>query len=116
MRTWRDSLLPPRLRRGWPRLASSPSPRWRGEGRDEGLSPQAQTRGKPPHPDPLPASGERERRSQRSGSQRNRKQRVDLPTVEDNRLFGEACVTRRIEDDAVLVTAGGEQDGLAGAH
>ncbi|HWV81126.1 MAG TPA: excinuclease ABC subunit UvrA, partial [Hyphomicrobiaceae bacterium] len=41
------------------RPLSSPSPRKRGEGRDEGW-PQTAAQGSAPHPSPLPASGERE--------------------------------------------------------
>jgi hypothetical protein len=39
----------------------SPSPRKRGEGRDEGALSTVRTCGEAPDPDPLPASGEREK-------------------------------------------------------
>src|SRR6266436_6172343 len=44
------------------RAVSSPSPRLRGEGRDEGALHTVRTRGESPHPDPLPVRTGRGRR------------------------------------------------------
>jgi F420 biosynthesis protein FbiB-like protein len=46
----------------WAGASSSPSPRLRGEGRDEGALHTVGTRGESPHPDPLPVRTGRGRR------------------------------------------------------
>ncbi|WP_375428104.1 valine--tRNA ligase [uncultured Sphingomonas sp.] len=58
--TWFSSALWPFATLGWPEKGA-PSPRLRGEGWGEGLSKVPAAPGTAPLPDPLPASGEREK-------------------------------------------------------
>ena len=57
VRSGRSSPLPKRQSNRIWRGATAPSPRLRGEGRGEGASPQAQTRGEAPSPDLSPQAG-----------------------------------------------------------